>query len=389
MTRPLNTHFKDATIEQLQYNAHGSASMLLSYVTAFRAQSGLTEVSQIYHGRELKDPTGDEMTKAVQSRNGWVVAKESHLYAPDPGEPETSSDDFSFLWGLPEALIHYYDGGQQITIRASEAKFQAAHELLMEMTKVSAAPEPRATVYMMGSTPSGVQLMHVGMAGIPLVESNYSAEVMSTLTNCLTELKSRTPKGRLLLLSGPPGSGKTTLIRSLLNRLDSTIIFIPAGDVVNLSGPAIVPVLLNGTPRHRPITFIVEDADSLIAIRERESMTGLAVLLNLSDGILGDLLDIRVLATTNATADNIDPALLRPGRILAHMHIGAMNPERATSCLQALLGDTSAEIDLSQAANGANGEVLLSEVYAQARVKGWVPLPAVPQYNDNDDDDLD
>jgi len=39
--------------------------------------------------------------------------------------------------------------------------------------------------------------------------------------------------------------------------------------------------------------------------------------LNMTDGILNDILGVTVIATFNTSISNIDPALLRPGRLIA------------------------------------------------------------------------
>ncbi len=46
--------------------------------------------------------------------------------------------------------------------------------------------------------------------------------------------------------------------------------------------------------------LIVEDADECLVQRGSDNMSTIASVLNISDGILGSILDVRVLATTNA-----------------------------------------------------------------------------------------
>ncbi|MEY2449634.1 MAG: hypothetical protein QOH79_3110, partial [Acidimicrobiaceae bacterium] len=61
---------------------------------------------------------------------------------------------------------------------------------------------------------------------------------------------------------------------------------------------------------------------------------GLARLLNLSDGALGQGLRLMVSITTNESLAGVHPALRRPGRCLADIHIGplAMNEANALLC---------------------------------------------------------
>ena len=58
-----------------------------------------------------------------------------------------------------------------------------------------------------------------------------------------------------------------------------------------------------------------EDAEKVIGDRQNSgSSVGVSNLLNLSDGILGDILNIHVIATFNMDKERIDSALLRKGR---------------------------------------------------------------------------
>ena len=63
--------------------------------------------------------------------------------------------------------------------------------------------------------------------------------------------------------------------------------------------------------------MILEDAERLLMERAADNRDALSNLLNLADGFLGDALQLHIIATVNCPLDRIDPALLRPGRLLA------------------------------------------------------------------------
>ena len=71
----------------------------------------------------------------------------------------------------------------------------------------------------------------------------------------------------------------------------------------------------------------MEDADVCLSERKAENMNSISSILNLSDGIIGSLLDLRIVATTNTPVTEFDKALLRKGRLSAHMKVGALTPE--------------------------------------------------------------
>ncbi len=74
-------------------------------------------------------------------------------------------------------------------------------------------------------------------------------------------------------------------------------------------------------------------------------MGPLSSLLNATDGLFGDLLDLRIIATTNAKKLDIDPALLRPGRLLKQLEFEKLSMEQSNQVLQRLCSEKSINSD--------------------------------------------
>jgi hypothetical protein len=134
-----------------------------------------------------------------------------------------------------------------------------------------------------------------------------------------TERMRRTPSG-LTIFHGPPGCGKTSYLRALMARLidKAVFYFIPVSEAEMLSNPRFVNFWIKQTKRHQKKTKIVllEDAEELLLPRNSGNRDKVSTLLNLADGFLGDHLKLHVIATTNAPVRELDPALLRPGRLV-------------------------------------------------------------------------
>jgi hypothetical protein len=62
--------------------------------------------------------------------------------------------------------------------------------------------------------------------------------------------------------------------------------------------------------------LIIEDAEAVIEERHGNTNGTVANLLNISDGLLSDCLNIQLLCSFNTNLSNIDKALLRKGRII-------------------------------------------------------------------------
>lgn len=122
------------------------------------------------------------------------------------------------------------------------------------------------------------------------------------------------------LLFGPPGTGKTTYLRALMGRLIDRFAFyyLPTSVFDVLSSPNFVKFWLdqNEEAGGRQKIAILEDAEELLLPRDASSQTKVANLLNIGDGFLGEHLRVHVIATTNAPVRALDPALLRPGRLM-------------------------------------------------------------------------
>jgi hypothetical protein len=136
----------------------------------------------------------------------------------------------------------------------------------------------------------------------------------------------------LTVLTGAPGTGKTTLLRSLAHWLvDSHVFyFMPAARFASVESGEIVTFWANEnrSSKLRKV-LILEDAESVLLRRGDDNREKVATLLNLTDGMLGDALGLHVVCTLNSELAELDPALLRPGRLVAHRDFELLTAEEA------------------------------------------------------------
>ena len=146
----------------------------------------------------------------------------------------------------------------------------------------------------------------------------------------------------LYLFHGQPGTGKSTYIKFLIHQLKKKVIFISpkmAGELDNLN---MTPFLLN----NKNAVFVIEDAEELIASREEVRNSNLSMLLNLTDGLLGESLGIQIIATFNTDVKNIDKALLRKGRLSQIYEFKNLSLDRTNNLLQKLGHNIEATLPL-------------------------------------------
>lgn len=159
------------------------------------------------------------------------------------------------------------------------------------------------------------------------IELNYGKEFLPIYEKIFKSLKDL--KSGLVLFHGPPGTGKTNLIRYIIKQLNNVkqIIYLPSFLMNDLANPEFIGFLRN----QKDSILILEDAEEVLAQRE-EGFNNQAVsnILNLTGGLLNDSMRIQIIATFNMDKKLIDKALLRPGRLIAEHRLGPLNKEEAT-----------------------------------------------------------
>lgn len=87
---------------------------------------------------------------------------------------------------------------------------------------------------------------------------------------------------------------------------------------------------------HKNSVFILEDCDILIQSRDKGGNGLINSLLNMSDGILGDSLNIKFIGTFNTHVSNIDKALQRKGRLKIMHELKPLTKEKVEKIFKTL-----------------------------------------------------
>jgi len=154
------------------------------------------------------------------------------------------------------------------------------------------------------------------------------------IDNLISESLQKTQSG-MVLLHGEPGTGKTTYIKHLICKfIDKEFIFIQNDFVKDLLKPSFVSFLL----QNKNAILIIEDAEKVVISRENSMNDSVvSTILQLTDGLFSDFLNIKIICTFNTNIERIDKALLRKGRMIAKYKFLPLSPEK-TAALAKKLG---------------------------------------------------
>lgn len=135
----------------------------------------------------------------------------------------------------------------------------------------------------------------------------------------------------LILLYGTPGTGKTSYIKHLMNKhQEVNFIFVQNDFVSELLKPDFISFLI----KNKNSILIIEDAEKVLKSREKENENSVvSTILQLTDGLFSDYLNIKIICTFNTSISNIDDALLRKGRMIAFYEFLALNEKKVATIL--------------------------------------------------------
>ncbi|WP_158607338.1 AAA family ATPase [Rhodohalobacter sp. SW132] len=135
-------------------------------------------------------------------------------------------------------------------------------------------------------------------------------EIGALKQEMLQSFKDETKSG-LYLIHGKPGTGKTSFLKEILTQTDKQALFIPPSIAGELGNPNLISLLMD----HSDSIIIIEDAETVLMTREADNSDAVSNLLNLTDGFPSDFLNLNIICTFNTDIQDIDPALLRKGRL--------------------------------------------------------------------------
>ena len=173
------------------------------------------------------------------------------------------------------------------------------------------------------------------------------------------------PWRRGYLLHGPPGTGKSSLIRALASDLHLDIATMDIGRT-GMTNDDLREAMMDA-PKHALLA--IEDVDAIFVKRDGQQKSGVSFsgLLNAIDGVGAQ--EGRALILTTNHIEQLDPALVRPGRADVHVGLGLVGVKSATNLFDRFFPDEK-ELCAEFCRN------IGKEKVAPSTLQGWLLLNA-------------
>jgi len=212
-------------------------------------------------------------------------------------------------FGTP--IVLYYQNDTNIT----------QYENFIESFLVKSEKETKISLIISGR--SGLETKSIVIKENKLDYLNYNKEFDEIDKQIKENLN--TDRIGVYLFYGAPGGGKTSYIRHLAGAVDKRFLVVSSVFLGGLDSPEFTTLLLDN-----PNTvLVIEDAERLLMSREDCSHSAVSALLNLSDGLIGQAINLQIICSFNTDFNKIDSALTRKGRLIKAYEFKKLEIDRA------------------------------------------------------------
>jgi SpoVK/Ycf46/Vps4 family AAA+-type ATPase len=204
--------------------------------------------------------------------------------------------------------------------------YDMAYKLLKEVSRFKRREKKKDfEINLISKDSYGLALKSMGIKKTKLnLDLYYEDDFLAVDKKIQSRLLKKDDKG-IVLLHGLPGTGKTTYLRYLIGKMKKKVLFLSPAVAGNMMSPEFMDLLIDNPNS----ILVIEDAENIIMDRRMSNDSAVSNLLNISDGLLADFLNVQVICTFNHPLSMVDNALLRKGRLIAKYEFGKLGIEKS------------------------------------------------------------
>jgi len=297
-----------------------SAKIVVRSATDFIVQNKILQLHEqgvpfLCVSKNLTCPAGFKI-------NEWASSEHSH-----PFFVNYELCYLFFEWGWVYAMIE----GDEINLEATGRKKESEEWINSQKDKYGFLDKVKYINWMFGPNYNKMQVRRVPLDTTDPIPSAYPWIGKSVEEYAKDYLND---KASVLILIGPPGTGKTSFLKGLIAQMNGQACVTYDSHLLAEDG-----IFAQFTEDRNMEAMIFEDADNFIGSR-KDGNQMMHRFLNVSNGLVSPMKGKKIIFTTNLpSADEIDPALIRPGRCYEVLHFRTLSFEEAKAVAKDFYGE--------------------------------------------------
>ncbi len=267
-----------------------------------------------------------DVTKAYAYINSGFAGKVQAIYQRNYYSWHHKRQEFSTTVFKLNNKVMIELGDEYAEVLFGNNNYDYANKL-MELFSTYKAPEKEAEfeINIITQNNAGLDLKQLEIKPTHLDIDLYYNDDFKSVDEIIKQRLAKENNKGIILLHGLPGTGKTTYLRHLIGSVQKRVLFVSPGVAGNLMNPEFIDLLIDNPNA----ILVIEDAENIIMDRKFSSNSSVSNLLNISDGLLSDCLNVQIICTFNSALSTVDSALLRKGRLIAKYEFGKLGIEKA------------------------------------------------------------